>query len=73
MNKIIMVIAMFVNILSYAQTKIENVDATTFKKLIEEKKSILIDLRTDDELKNKGFIKMPFKSITLKKMLNQLF
>ncbi len=40
-----------------AQTKKENVDAATFKKLIDEKKSILIDLRTDDELKAKGFIK----------------
>ena len=27
------------------------------KKIIDEKKSYLIDLRTDDELKNKGFIK----------------
>ena len=28
-----------------------------FKKLIDEKKYALIDLRTDDELKNKGYIK----------------
>jgi rhodanese-related sulfurtransferase len=41
----------------FAQTKVENVDAATFKKLIDEKKSVLIDLRTDDELKNKGYIK----------------
>lgn len=41
----------------FSQTKVENVDATTFKKLIDEKKSVLIDLRTDDELKNKGYIK----------------
>src|SRR5688572_26233838 len=39
------------------KTKIENVDAATFKKYIDEKKGILIDLRTDDELKNKGMIK----------------
>lgn len=43
--------------MSIAQTKVENVDANTFKKLIDEKKYYLIDLRTDDELKNKGFIK----------------
>ena len=43
--------------ISFSQTKIENVDAATFKKLIDEKKSVLIDLRTDDELKNKGYIK----------------
>lgn len=40
-----------------SQTKVENVDAATFKKLIDEKKGMLIDLRTDDELKNKGYIK----------------
>ena len=42
---------------SYAQTIIKNVDATTFKKLIDEKKYVLIDLRTNDELTNKGKIK----------------
>ena len=36
---------------------LSDLDAATFKKLIDEKKSYLIDLRTDDELKNKGFIK----------------
>jgi phage shock protein E len=53
-------LALFLFLGSFAavsQTKIENVDAATFKKLIDEKKSILIDLRTDDELKNKGYIK----------------
>lgn len=40
-----------------AQSKYENVDAATFKKLIDEKKYILIDLRTNDELAKKGFIK----------------
>jgi phage shock protein E len=41
----------------FSQTKIENADAATFKKYIDEKKGVLIDLRTDDELKNKGMIK----------------
>jgi rhodanese-related sulfurtransferase len=36
---------------------IKNVDAPTFKKLIEEKKSILIDLRTSPEIDKKGMIK----------------
>ncbi len=42
---------------SQNKTKVENVDAATFKKYIDEKKGVLIDLRTDDELKNKGLIK----------------
>lgn len=50
-------IAVFISAFAIAQTKVENVDAATFKKLIDEKKSALIDLRTDDELKNKGYIK----------------
>lgn len=57
MKKIITLLALCISMMSFAQTKIENVDAATFKKLIDEKKSYLIDLRTDDELKNKGFIK----------------
>ena len=57
MKKIITLLALFTTVMSFAQTKVENVDAATFKKLIDEKKSYLIDLRTDDELKNKGFIK----------------
>ena len=40
-----------------AQTKVRRVDALTFKALIAEKKYILIDLRTDDEINNKGMIK----------------
>ena len=57
MKKIITILALFTSMMSFAQTKVENVDASTFKKMIDEKKSYLIDLRTDDELKNKGFIK----------------
>lgn len=41
----------------FSQSKVENVDAATFKKYVDEKKGVLIDLRTDDELKNKGMIK----------------
>ena len=39
------------------KTKMENVDAAAFKKYIDEKKGVLIDLRTDDEIKSKGMIK----------------
>ena len=57
MKQLITIIALSVSSICYSQTVVENVDAATFKKLIDEKKSYLIDLRTDDELKNKGFIK----------------
>lgn len=41
----------------YSQTTVKNVDADTFKKLVDEKKSVLIDLRTTDEITRKGMIK----------------
>ena len=37
--------------------KSQDVDAATFKKMIEAKKGVLIDLRTPDEIKTKGKIK----------------
>ena len=55
MKKIITILAILTTMVSFSQTIVENVDAATFKKLIDEKKSYLIDLRTDDELKNKGY------------------
>jgi phage shock protein E len=57
MKKIILLFSLITTLQLVAQTKVENVDAATFKKLIDQKTSVLIDLRTDDELKNKGFIK----------------
>lgn len=59
MRKLITFILLILSISVFSQnkTKIEHVDAATFKKYIDEKKSVLIDLRTDDELKNKGMIK----------------
>ena len=57
MKTLFTLIVLFISALAISQTKVENVDATTFKKLIDEKKALLIDLRTDDELKNKGYIK----------------
>lgn len=57
MKTLITICSLMIATVCFSQTKIENVDAITFKKLIDEKTAILIDLRTDDELKNKGFIK----------------
>ena len=57
MKTLISLFALFFCLNFQAQTIIKNVDATTFKKYIDEKKSVLIDLRTDDEIKSKGMIK----------------
>lgn len=57
MKKLLFFICICLSSVSFSQTKIEHADAATFKKYIDEKKGILIDLRTDDELKNKGMIK----------------
>lgn len=57
MKQLFLISALFIAVFGFSQTKVEHVDAATFKKLIDEKKSHLIDLRTDDELKNKGYIK----------------
>lgn len=42
---------------SMSAQKSQDVDAATFKKMIESKKGVLIDLRTPDEIKTKGKIK----------------
>ncbi|MES2514431.1 MAG: rhodanese-like domain-containing protein [Bacteroidota bacterium] len=57
MKKLLTLLSILTYSITFAQTKIEHVDAATFKKMIDENKYYLIDLRTDDELKNKGFIK----------------
>jgi phage shock protein E len=57
MKNLTTILFLFITLLGFSQTIIENVDAATFKKLIDENKSVLIDLRTNDELKNKGYIK----------------
>jgi rhodanese-related sulfurtransferase len=57
MKKLLTHLFLVLGLATFAQTKIEHVDAATFKKLVDEKKYELIDLRTDDELKSKGFIK----------------
>jgi len=57
MKNLATLLFLFISLIGFSQTKTENVDAATFKKLIDENKSVLIDLRTNDELKNKGYIK----------------
>lgn len=56
MKKILVLILLCFGCVINAQTT-KNVDAETFKKMIDEKKSILIDLRTSDEINSKGMIK----------------
>lgn len=55
MKKII-VLCMFLCITSLYSQKVTNVNAEEFKKQIDSKKAILIDLRTTDEIKSKGKI-----------------
>jgi len=55
MKNLITLLFFFFPVFCFSQTT-KNVDAATFKKLIDEKKSVLIDLRTTDEIKNKGMI-----------------
>ena len=54
MKKIVTLILIFISTFSFSQEVIKNVDAAAFKKMIDDKIYILIDLRTADEIKNKG-------------------
>jgi len=56
MKLLISFLVLIVSLSSGAQTIVKNVDAATFKKYIEENKSMLIDLRTNDEINSKGMI-----------------
>jgi rhodanese-related sulfurtransferase len=55
MKKIVSLIIICFSLTAFSQVK--NVDAVAFKKLVDEKKHILIDLRTNEEIKSKGMIK----------------
>ena len=57
MKKKLLLLFLFAGFSFSAQTVIKNVDADTFKKLIDKKESVLIDLRTTDEINSKGMIK----------------
>ena len=73
MKNLTTILFLFITLLGFSQTKIENVDAATFKKLIDENKSVLIDLRTNDELKNKGYIKNAKQIDYFSKIFGTLF
>lgn len=76
MKKLISIIVLFFALSGISQTVKTNVNAQTFKKLIEEKKHVLIDLRTDDEIKTKGKIKgakqINFLDKTAEEQINKL-
>ncbi len=59
MKTLLVALSLFMVTSVFSQTpgKIEHVNAEAFKKLIDGKKGLLIDLRTTDELKAKGMIK----------------
>lgn len=56
MKKLLAICLVLIAFIGKAQS-VKNVDSETFKKLIDERKYILIDLRTTDEIKSKGMIK----------------
>lgn len=56
MKKLLTLLFACISFGMYSQV-IENVNVETFKTLIAEKKGVLIDLRTSDEMKGKGYIK----------------
>ncbi len=58
MKKLLTLFLLTLGSFGFAQSgKVENVSSDAFKKMIEDKKGLLIDLRTTDELKTKGMIK----------------
>ncbi len=57
MKKAIVFSLLLISYFFNAQTNLQHVDAPTFKKLMLQKEAVLIDLRTNDELINKGKIK----------------
>lgn len=56
MKHYLLLLIAFFSLNSFAQ-KSSNADAAAFKKLIDAKKGVLIDLRTPDEIKTRGKIK----------------
>lgn len=57
MKTLFTLLAVCLNAFIFSQTAIINLDAAAFKQKIDEGKSVLIDLRTDDEIAKKGKIK----------------
>lgn len=57
MKKYLLLFLVIININSFSQQGLKNVDALSFKILINQNKAVLIDLRTTDEILKKGKIK----------------
>ena len=76
MKKLISIIILFFALSGISQTAKINVTAHEFKKLIDDNKFVLIDLRTDDEIKTKGKIKgaiqINFLDKTAEEQINKL-
>lgn len=53
---IVLAASSFAQTKAEAKTKVENVDAATFKKYLDVKNAYVIDLRTSDEIQKKGSI-----------------
>lgn len=56
MKKLFTILFFIAGFAAFSQT-VKHVNAEEFKKLLDEKKGVLIDLRTSDEIKSKGMIK----------------
>lgn len=71
MKNIIAFVCCFTSLFGFTQT-IKNVDAQTFKKLVDENKSVIIDLRTSPEIEKKGMIKKAIQIDFLAKNAEQI-
>ena len=57
MKNVLFLLCLLFGTALFSQQHIKNADVASFKKLVDEKKSILIDLRTTEEIEKKGMIK----------------
>jgi len=70
LKNIITLLVLFSSIACFAQIVI-NVDAPTFKKLMDENNSVIIDLRTNAEIEKKGMINWAVRINFLSKDVEQ--
>lgn len=57
MKQLLILLIVALSTFCHAQTAVKNVDAATFKKYMDQKQTVVIDLRTPDEINRKGMIK----------------
>lgn len=57
MKQLLVLLIVTLSAFCHAQTAVKNVDAATFKKYVDQQQTVLIDLRTPDEISRKGMIK----------------